>query len=132
MSRYHRRLGRVVYVPLLGLAAVCLGCGVLDHAARIVNDCTSTPVTLLNSQQTLGPIHLVGPDEVPGPGDRLSSGAARELWLCLSEGRSFEFRAIDDGGAVVGTAKCAASRDDYLGANARVVWTPGGLRCENW
>jgi hypothetical protein len=128
-----QRLVRVILQACgLGMGVLCLGCGLLDNLAETLDGCTSAPVTLVNSQQTLEAVHLVGPDEIVGEGNRLTSGASRQIWLCLGEGRSYAFQAVNDAGVVVGSAKCASGQDEYPGIEVRVVWTPVGLRCENW
>jgi hypothetical protein len=95
--------------------------------------CQDTPVDLINSEQTLGPIHLLAEGESAISETLLQSGQTRRVFLCLDKGQSERFRAqqVNDPQPVA-ASNCVATQADYESARPRVLWTPVGLRCEGW
>jgi hypothetical protein len=130
----------VTPVPLLlrAAAAACAaslaGCGLVDPLDDRLKTCRDARVDLVNSQQTLGPVHLAAEEEVFSEATWLPSGASRRITLCLERGDRKGFRAGDRGGAVLAAATCVAERTSsaYESTVVRVVWTPAGLLCEGW
>lgn len=117
-------------VVTLGIVLFASGCGYLQNRLKT---CEDTSVDLINDEQTLGPIHLLGPEEAPSAQTLLQSGQARRITQCLDKGDVKRFRAQQPNETTpVATANCAASLASYETARPRVRWTPIGLRCESW
>ncbi len=115
---------------LAGMALSAAGCGYLEDRLKT---CQDTPVELINSDQTLGPIHLLAPGESATSETLLQSGQTRRVFLCLDRGGSQRFRAQQSGDPQpVAASNCVATRATYEAARPRVLWTPVGLRCEGW
>jgi hypothetical protein len=125
---------------LLRLAAVLagagslLGCGLVDPLDGRLKTCRDAQVDLVNSPQTLGPVHLAAEGEAFTDATWLPSGASRRITLCLERGDRKSFRAGTREGAVLATATCVAEKTSsaYESGVVRVVWTPAGLLCEAW
>lgn len=114
------------------LALPWAGCGYLEDAFKT---CQDVPVDLVNSPQTIASFHIVTEDEAPTSANLLESGASRRIQMCLDKGyrKNFRvFRANDFSSGSLANVSCVASKSSYESAVARVVWTPVGLRCENW
>lgn len=125
MTAAWKRIG-----ALVGLGLLAAGCGYLDDRFKT---CQDTPVDLINSDQTLGAAHVLGPGETATAETLLQSGQSRRIFLCLDKGQTQRFRAQLSGDAQpVATVNCVASLASYESARPRVIWTPVGLRCENW
>lgn len=115
---------------LVGLSGLAAGCSFLDNRLKT---CQDTPVELINSDQTLGPAHVLGPAESATSATLLQSGQSRRIFLCLDKGQTQRFRAqLPNDAQPVATVNCVASLADYESARPRVIWTPVGLRCEGW
>ncbi len=119
------RIGTVTLVgTLLG------GCGFLEDRFKT---CQDTPVELINSDQTLGSIHLLAEGESATAETLLRSGQTRRVFLCLDRGQSERFRAqAENDPQPVAASNCVATQSTYESARPRVLWTPVGLRCEGW
>jgi hypothetical protein len=122
----------------LRLAALALlalpwaGCGYVEDAFKT---CEDVPVDLVNSPQTVASFHIVTEEESPSSANLLESGASRRIQMCLDKGyrKSFRvFRANDFSSGSLANVYCVASKSSYESVVPRVVWTPVGLRCENW
>ncbi len=113
------------------VGALCApGCGYLQNRLKT---CEDTAVDLINDEQTLGPIHVLGPEEPVSSQTLLQSGQSRRITQCLDKGDVKRFRAQRPNETTpVATANCAASLASYETATPRVRWTPIGLRCEGW
>ena len=119
--------------PLL-LALACLtGLGGCDFVEDHLRTCGSLRVDLTNSQQARLPVHLAAETESFSADTLLVSGASRRIVLCVERGDRRAFRALRDG-EVIGATTCVVSkaRHEYESSIARVIWAPGGFRCENW
>jgi hypothetical protein len=116
---------------LLGAALASAACDLVDDLTNRFKTCQDASVVLLNSEQTLGPVHIAGPGEAFTSENLLESGFSRRISLCLERGDRKMFRAGSNG-EVVGTATCVAERARYEGVIPRVVWGPGGFSCQGW
>lgn len=115
---------------LVGLAAMAAACGYLEDRFKT---CEDVPVDLINNDQTLGPVHVLGPGETATSETLLQSGQSRRVFMCLQKGQTQRFRAqLPDDAQPVATLNCVASLASYESARPRVLWTPVGLRCEDW
>lgn len=120
-----RRIG-----ALVGLGLLAAGCGYLDDRFKT---CQDTPVDLINSEQTLRAVHVLGPAESASAATLLESGQSRRTVLCLDKGQTQHFRAqLANDPQPVATVNCVVSLASYESARPRVIWTPVGLRCEGW
>jgi hypothetical protein len=112
---------------LLTAALACAGCNGLE--------CEGLRVDVVNSDQSLQAVQMIGPDEFPGQDKLLHPGEQRRIVPCLRVGDRQRFRVLTaDGSETLATANCVVSRsgDNIQGAVARVVWDLRGLACENW
>ena len=120
-----RRVDRSAFVASLLV-------GVLGLAAQACNwGCQETRVQLVNSQQSVQTVNLVGPEEGAGPGNVLAPGQTRDIMLCLQKGGAQEFRAISQG-QLIGSVRCVAQSSSYDGAAVQVLWTFEGFICQGW
>lgn len=98
-------------------------------------ECEGLRVDILNSDQSLRAVQLIGPDEFPGENKVLRPGEERRIVPCVRVGDRRQFRALTaDGSETLAVANCVVSRsgENIRNAVARVVWDPRGLVCENW
>ena len=112
---------------ILGLALCGVGCDGLE--------CEGLRVDILNSDQSLRPVQVIGPDEFPGQEKVLAPGQQRRIVPCVRVGDRQSFRVLPaDGSETLANATCVVSRSgtNIQEAVARVVWDPRGLVCENW
>jgi hypothetical protein len=115
---------------VLAASVLAHGCDWLENRFKT---CKDVRVDLVNSQQTLGPIHIAGPDESVTAQNRLESGDSRALVLCLERGDRKRFRAADENGNLVGLVTCVSGKASYEGQpTPRVVWFTTGFACEDW
>lgn len=124
------RLARLAALAALALPGA--GCGYLEDAFKT---CQDVQVDLVNSPQTVASFHIVTEDESPSAANLLESGASRRIQMCLDKGyrKKFRvFRANDFSPGPLADAFCVAGKSSYESVLPRVVWTPVGLRCENW
>jgi hypothetical protein len=120
-------------LPLLLVLACLTGLGGCDLVEDHLRTCGSLRVDLTNSQQARLPVHLAAENESFSADTLLASGASRRIVLCVERGDRKAFRAMRDGD-VIGATTCVVSkaRQEYESSIARVIWAPGGFRCENW
>jgi hypothetical protein len=105
-----------------------LGCDFFrDH----LKTCRDTRVQIVNSQQTLSPIAIAGPNEDFTAESVLASGASRSIGLCLDRGDRAEFRASRDH-VVIASISCVVIASPGENVTPSVVWTLQGFRCEGW
>jgi hypothetical protein len=124
------RMKRAHVLACLGGMLILAGCDWLDDRFKT---CRDVRVDLLNSQQTLDPIHLVGPDESFDSSNRLESGASRSLVQCLEKGDRKKFRAGSLNGDTIGLVTCVAEKSSYEGQPVpQVVWFTTGFECLDW
>lgn len=112
---------------IVGLALVGAGCDALE--------CEGLRVEIVNSDQSLRPVQIIGPDEFPGQEKVLAPGQQRRIVPCVRVGDRKSFRVLTaDGSETLANATCVVSRSgtNIQEAVARVVWDPRGLVCENW
>jgi hypothetical protein len=126
-------MARPLCLPLLlGAALVASACDLVEDLTNGFKTCQDAGVVLLNSEQTLGPVHITGPGEGFAADNLLESGFSRRLSLCLERGDRKMFRAGGLDRQVIGTATCVAERARYEGVVPRVVWGPAGFSCQGW
>ena len=115
--------------PLALLALT--GCPWVRSLTDELGTCHDTPVALVNSEQTIDPVHILVDDELATPESRLVSGDSRVVTMCLERGRGYTFRSESDQGPLA-TVKCPSSLARYDNQTPSVVWTPVGFRCFDW
>ena len=115
---------------LLAASLVSTSCDWLQERFKT---CRDVRVDLVNSQQTLGPYFIAGPDESFDSANRLDSGASRSLVQCLEKGDRKKFRAGTPAGDTVGIVTCVAGKTSYEGQPVpQVVWFNDGFDCLDW
>jgi hypothetical protein len=114
-----------------GLAAVS-GCDWFDDVENRLKTCHDHQVLLVNDEQTIDAVHIIGPDEGVRTDTLLKSGQTRTIFLCLDLGHEYRFRVESQDERELAAIKCPASRHSYDGVTPSVVWTPIGLRCVDW
>lgn len=120
-----------------GLAAAAVLGALLYPGCDWVQDrfrqCGHMRVDLVNDEQSIVPVAILGEDEQPFAEAVLASGASRQRLLCVERGDAKRFRVMR-GSDTLATANCVVSRAryEYETTVARVVWDPRGLACENW
>jgi hypothetical protein len=107
------------------------GCPWVDSLTDELGTCHDTPVALVNSEQSIDPVHILVDDELATPESRLESGDSRIVTLCLERGRGYAFRSESDQGPLA-TVRCPSSVAEYTNQTPEVVWTPVGFRCIDW
>lgn len=134
MDTVWRRFGRFgVASAIVALLALAIpGCKWIEDLEDDLSTCHDWTVRLTNDEQTLGSVHIIGPDEGARPDTLLVSGQSRSMVLCLDLGHGYSFRAESEDGAILAAVKCPASRRHYDGITPSVVWTPIGFRCIDW
>jgi len=117
-------------VTLLAAAWLTPGCDWLEGRFKT---CRDVRIDLINSQQTVAPIHLAAPAESFGASNFLQSGQSRSVVQCLERGDRKEFRAGSPNGETVGLVTCVAGRSSYEGQpTPRVVWFSNEFLCQEW
>jgi hypothetical protein len=125
-----RPRGRTTAALTLAAAASLTSCDWLEDRFKT---CDDVRVDLLNSQQTVAPIHLAAPAESFGAGNLLQSGESRSVVQCLQRGDRKEFRAGSLSGQTVGLVTCVAGRSSYEGhPTPTVVWFSNEFVCQEW
>ncbi len=128
-----RRALRASSAALVAAAALAFpSCNVVDDIDDAFKTCHDWQVRLLNDEQSIGSVHIIGPEETATEETLLASGQSRSITLCLELGHEYSFRVIAKDGSTLAAAKCAASRSHYDGITLAVDWTPIGVRCINW
>lgn len=123
---------RACLLPLTALAGLVLtGCPLVNDVEELLGTCHDTSVTLVNSEQTLGAVHILVDDELATAESRLESGEARAVTICLERGRGYKFRAESDTRPLA-VVKCPSSVERYEAEMPVVVWTPVGFQCLDW
>jgi hypothetical protein len=119
------------------LFAVLLAVGMLTGCDWLQNrfkTCRDIRVDLVNSEQTLGPVHVTGPSEGFSQETLLASGATRQISMCVERGDSEKFRAATETFQVLGVGNCVVGQSlyNYEAITPRVTWTLYGFLCEGW
>jgi hypothetical protein len=117
---------------LLTILLAVSGCNVVDDLAERLESCHDQDVLLLNDEQTIDAVHVLGPDEATAPTTFLQSGQSRKITQCLELGHEYPFRAVSEDLRLLASVKCPVSRRNYDGITPTVSWTPIGFRCINW
>jgi hypothetical protein len=117
---------------IVGLACALSSCDWLNEIDDRLKSCHDCEVRLVNDEQTIAPVHIIGPKEGVRTDTLLQSGQSRGLVLCLDLGHGYNFRVESEDGRELAAVKCPASRSSYDGITPSVVWTPIGLRCIDW
>jgi hypothetical protein len=113
------------------MAIATVACDLVQDLPNRFKTCEDATVVLLNSDQTLGPVHIAAPGESFTAENLLDSGFSRRIQLCLERGDRKLFRAGLNG-EVIGTGTCVADHAKYEGVVPRVVWGPSGFACQGW
>src|SRR5437764_1292179 len=106
------RSRRFVLVAALGTLLGGTACGVFDDLDDRFKSCRDTPVDLINSEQTVEEVHIVGPDEFINEDNHMKSGASRTISMCIERGDRVKFRVERDGD-IIAMVNCVASRSSY-------------------
>jgi len=126
-----RRFGLAAAV-VVGLALAVPGCRWFDNLDDELKTCHDWDVRLLNDEQTIDAVHIIGPNEGVRSDTLLDSGKSRTIVLCLDPGHDYNFRVESEDGRILAAIKCPVSSRHYDGITPTVAWTPIGLRCIDW
>jgi hypothetical protein len=123
-----RGMGIMAACAIVGLS----GCNAAEGLKGKLKSCQDTVVTLENNPQSIQPVYIVGPEEPFTAQNRLRSGEARPLALCLERGDRKRFRVYGEDGTELAAENCVASLANYEARRPIVSWTPEGIRCLGW
>jgi len=123
-------LKRKLVTILVIMALPGIGCEYLEDRFKT---CRDTRVDLVNSDQSLAAMHIVGPNERATDATLLEPRQTRRTMQCLERGDTRKYRAIPPGQwDPVAIVNCVAANASYEGDVLEVVWTVRGFRCEGW
>lgn len=116
-----------------GAILLCVSMVGCQYIRDRFKECRDTGVDLVNSPQTTGPIHIVGPNERATNDTILQSGFSRRTTQCLERGDGRKYRAIPVGSIEpIAIVNCVAGQASYEGTVLEVVWTVRGFSCPGW